>query len=239
MPDFGSQFVNYSDWLKLNQPDAQRMAQAVAGDVSGQGQGAQDALAKLQTAFGVGNDVSQRLSETAGYGDVLNQTNNAQANANLLGTQGGIGQLLAQHYGGQANRFDAALAGAGAGNTFANLQQQYGQLSNALGSADQNSYLKYQWAHRQGLPTGAAPAAATTPTPLTGYQKHQANTTGTANSGVPGAEGMNPYTYSTGAAGANSHAYQPNRAGRRNINDYSSSPYGYGGYFGSGGQGGY
>jgi hypothetical protein len=145
MPN-GTGWVNWDQVLAANQPRAQQMADQVAGGIQQQGQAAQTGITGLSNDFDAaakaGTGVTtytgpKALSELGNYGAVQQQAGQAQQNAALTATSGGIDALVGQQYGPRGNSaFDGALAGTVGAGRFTQLRQQYGGLMDALGGAE-------------------------------------------------------------------------------------------------------
>lgn len=140
----GTGFINWDELLTLNRPTADQMAQRVLADTKQRRAGVTGDLERMQAEFAASMGVGpERLSATSGWGDLSRRANDAEVYTGLAGRAGGRQELLRRQYGG-ATGFDAALAGAAGGNQFSQLQSQYGDLSRALGAADDASVPQFQ-----------------------------------------------------------------------------------------------
>lgn len=165
----GTGYTNLQQYLGLNQGSAQRMGDALAGDVEEKGNAFKNSLNtatvglqdKLRAAgdFGITNPSGVTADQAAQYGakqwtgpegfdaatmnDLYSKGTAAQNAANATGTNEGRQTLLGQHYGPTTwggGALDAALAGAGgASGRLSAAQGAYGRLVSSLGGIQQNA----------------------------------------------------------------------------------------------------
>jgi hypothetical protein len=107
----GTGFTSIGDYLAANQGTLAGERGALTGKVSGELDDAKSAADKVVAGIQHGTDPTA----AAGYGDALLKQKDAEADATLLGGQGGIQDLLQRQYNDsqEQGKFDATLlAGA-------------------------------------------------------------------------------------------------------------------------------
>lgn len=166
----GTGFINFQDYLGLNQTGAQQLGvglaetqrksnDALEGSIN---RGALDFQKRVDAGAPTpgGTYTGPRQMDTAGYDVGLAQQ---QAKAGLLSDNTGRAQLLAQQYGGDntwgGSQLDAALAGAGGGaQAIAASQAGTARLKDFLGLVSGNVAAYAGRAAGQSAPQAAAPA---------------------------------------------------------------------------------
>lgn len=136
----GTGYTSIGDYLNANQGTLESERGALTGMVGGELDDATKAADQVVAGVQHGTDPTT----AAGYGDALQKQNESRADAALLGTHGGLQDLLERKYGDTASQgdFDANLLTGGAG--FSGVQQRAqtlgdyldAQLATASGTVD-------------------------------------------------------------------------------------------------------
>lgn len=158
----GTGFVNWADVFRLNQPQAQSMADGVSSDV-------RDLAPDVNWAMTADRKGKQLGVETDQYGgpqapenweELFRQADEANRGAGLTKTTGGLMGLLDKHYGPSSSAgnslFDAALTGRAGAGQFEGLRKDY---DSAVGRINQMPRTQTPPVERRGTQYDTPPDA--------------------------------------------------------------------------------